>query len=76
MANWTQKEIAQLEVYLLENKTLEEISTLMDRTISSLVKKTMSLGYKKVWVKQEKTKTSKINKHNKALRKCFREGIK
>ena len=76
MSKWTQREISQLEVYLFENKSLEEISTLMDRTLNSIIKKTMSLGYKKVWVKQEKTKTSKINKHNKALRKCFREGIK
>lgn len=71
MSKWTQREISQLEAYLFENKSLEEISTLMDRTLNSIIKKTMRLGYKKVWVKIEKPKISKINKYNKALQECF-----
>lgn len=71
MPKWTQQEISQLEKHLLQNKSLEEISTLLDRTLHSITKKTMRLGYEKVWQKVEKPKISKIDKYNEALSKCF-----
>lgn len=71
MPKWTQQEISQLEKHLLQNKSLEEISTLLDRTLNSITKKTMRLGYEKVWQKVEKPTISKIDKYNEALSKCF-----
>ena len=75
IGKWTKTETNELEKYLVQNKTLAEISILLNREVHSVTKKTMALGYRRIWTKLETSnsdsKRTKISIHNDKIKKCF-----